>query len=171
MSLDIYKATATVGGDTIEAEYFSFENDIGFNELDLTLWDKITIPFWRIRRWVKDIYRKIRYGFQRMFKGYDNVDIFETFTKFVERYTKILAEYKKTHLSHATTMTNEEWEAIIDKMLYHLHYMDEDNVEQELEKDIPDSWSASPKTISEIMNRHKDEFFKLFSENFYDLWD
>ena len=68
-------------------------------------------------------------------------------------------------------MTNEEWEAIVDEMLYHLHYMDERNVEEELERDVPKDWSPSQRNIDEIMDKHKDEFFKLFSEYFYNLWD
>ena len=68
-------------------------------------------------------------------------------------------------------MTNEEWEDVIDDMLYHLKYMDEWTVIQELEKDIPDDWNASLKTVDEVMDKHKNEFFRLFSEYFYNLWD
>ena len=168
---DEYKAIATVGKDTIEAEYFIFERNLGLNEPKWTLWDKITIPFYRVKRWIRDIYWQVRYGFQRMFKGYDSVDTFETFAKFIERYTKILTEYRKNHVGYVGTMTNEEWEAIIDEMLYHLHYMDENNVDKELSRDVPDNWNASLKTINNIINKHKDEFFKLFSEYFYNLWD
>lgn len=170
---DTHKTTATVGRDTIEAEYHTYERVdwFGINEPKWTLWDKIASPFWKIKRWLKDTYWEIRYGFQRMFKGYDSVDTFETFAKFIERYTKILTEYKKTHVGYAGTMTNEEWEAIIDEMLYHLYYMDEEHVTEELEKDVPEDWGVSQRTIDEVMYKHKDEFFKLFSEYFYNLWD
>ena len=168
-----HKATVTVGKDVIEAEYHTYERVdwFGINEPKWTLWDKITTPFWKIKRWFKDTYWEIRYGFQRMFKGYDSVDTFETFAKFIERYTKILTEYRKYHVGYVGTMTEEEWDGIIDEMLYHLHYMDEHNVESELEKDIPDDWGVSQRTIDEVMVKHKDEFFKLFSEYFYNLWD
>jgi enoyl-[acyl-carrier-protein] reductase (NADH) len=65
----------------------------------------------------------------------------------------------------------EEWDNVIDEMLYHLHYMDEENVIKELEKDVPDEWNASHIVVHEIMNKHKEEFFILFSKYFYDLWD
>jgi len=168
-----HKATATVGRDTIEAEYHTYERVdwFGINEPKWTLWDKITTPFWKIKSWFKDTYWEIRYGFQRMFKGYDSVDTFETFAKFIERYTKILTEYRKYHVGYVGTMTEEEWDGIIDEMLYHLHYMDEHNVEAELERGIPDDWGVSQRTIDEVMEKHKNEFFKLFSEYFYNLWD
>ena len=170
---DEHKATVTVGMDVIEAKYYTYERDNWFeiNESKCLLWDRIVAPFWKIKRWFKDTYWEIRYGFQRMFKGYDSVDTFETFAKFIERYTKILTEYRKTHVSYIGTMTNEEWEAIIDEMLYHLKYMDEETVTKEFEKDVPDNWSASPITVYEVMDKHKNEFFKLFSEYFYNLWD
>lgn len=176
---NVHRATVTVGKDTIEAEYLTFvhsdwwkpDEAKTFNDKLEDFWDVITTPFWRVKRWIKDAYWEVRCGFQRMFKGYDSVDTFETFAKFIERYTKILTEYRKYHVGYVATMTNEEWEAIVDEMLYHLHYMDEQNVEEELERDVPKDWNPSQRNIDEIMERHKDEFFKLFSEYFYNLWD
>lgn len=164
-----HTATATVGRDTIEAEYFEFEyTDLG---IDLNLWDKVTLPYYRIKYKVKNTYWKIRYGFQRMFKGYDDVDTFDTFFRFIERYKKIIKELRNNHYGYPGTMTYKEWDNILDTMLYHLHYMEEDNVVKELEKDVPDNWSVSLKTVNDVMEKHKDEFFKLFSEYFYNLWD
>lgn len=73
-----------------------------------TLWDKITLPLYRFVHKVKNVYWNIRYGFQRMFKGYDNVDVFDTFSKFTDRYSKILAEYRKSHVGYAGAMTLDE---------------------------------------------------------------
>ena len=173
---DFHTATAKVGRDIIEnAEYFTFDFSDWCTSKKMKwyekIWDVITTAFYRTRHKIRDVYWEIRYGFQRMFKGYDSVDCFETFAKFIERYTKILTEYRKTHVGYVGTMTNEEWEAIIDEMLYHLYYMDEEHVIAELEKDTPDDWSASNKTTYEILDKHKDEFFKLFAEYFYNLWD
>ena len=167
-----HKATVTVGMDVIEAEYHTYERVdwFGINE---PLWDKITTPFWKIKSWFKDTYWEIRYGFQRMFKGYDVVDTFATFDKFIERYTKILTEYRKKHCGIPMEFVDseEEWDNVIDEMLYHLRYMDEQTVTEELEKDVPKDWSASSKTVYEVMDKHKDAFFELFSKYFYNLWD
>ena len=172
---EIHVATAKVGEDVIEdAEYFIF--DYNWWPHKSTKWyvrlcDIITTPYYKAKWHIREAYWEIRYGFQRMFKGYDSVDCFETFAKFIERYTKILTDYRKNHVGYVGTMTNEEWEAIIDKMLYHLYYMDEEHITDELEKGVPDNWSASNKTTYEILEKHKNEFFKLFSEYFYNLWD
>lgn len=168
---ETHTATVQVGKDTFEAEYFTFDRSLGLNEPKWTLWDKITLPLYRAKHWIRDTYWEIRYGFQRMFKGYDAVDTFETFYKFTERYSKIFTEYRKKHWGYPGTMTVEEWDAVIDEMIYHLRYMDEEIVTEELERNVPDEWTASGKTVSEVLDKHKDAFFKLFSEYFYHLWD
>ena len=173
---DFHVAAAKVGRDVIEnAEYFTFDHSDWWKPKEMgkleKLWDVITTPYYKTKWWLKETYWEVHYGFERMFKGYDSVDTFETFAKFIERYTKILTELRKCHYGYPGTITNEEWENILDEMIYHLHYMDEETVIEELEKDVPNDWNASGKTVSEIMDKHKDEFFKLFSEYFYHLWD
>ena len=172
----IYKNNVEIGGEIFDQiEYMDYSDSADrFREmmdLKLTLWDKITIPFCRIKHIAKDLYWNIRYGFQRMFKEYDCVDTFETYYKFIKRYHKILTEYKKNKYGYPTSMTEEQWDNIIDEMIVHLYYMDETNVTKELEKDMEDGWSPSLETTYNIMNVHKDKFFKLFSEHFYSLWD
>ena len=139
---EVHTATATVGKDTIEAEYFIFDHSDWwpikepktFKDKLENLWDIITTPYYKAKWWIREAYWEVRYGFQRMFKGYDYVDTFETFAKFRERYIKILTDYRKHHVGYCAYMTEEEWDAIVDQMIYHLHYMDEETVVNELEK-------------------------------------
>lgn len=179
---EAHYATATVGRDTIEnVEYIVFDHSDWWKPKEIKtfkdalekIWDVITTPFYRIKNKTRDIYWEIRYGFQRMFKGYDSVDTFETFYKFIERYTKILTEYRNKHwgIPMEFIESEEEWDNVIDEMLYHLHYMDEETVIDELEKDVPDDWSVSHITVYEVLNKHKDAFFELFSKYFFDFWD
>lgn len=172
MNTIYHKKEITIAGETITAEYFETNLDFKVERNRLSvLWYNITLPFYRFKHKIRDIYWEIRYGFQRMFKGYDYVDTFGLCDKFIDRYYKILTEYKKNLHGHPAHMTEEEWNNIIDQMLFHLYYMDEDHIDEELGKDVPDSWIPTWKTTGEIMEHHKNEFFKLFSEHFYDLWD
>lgn len=174
-----HKAIATVGKDTIEAEYFTFDHSDWlpkkeiktFKDVLEKIWDVITTPYYKAKWWIRETYWEIRYGFQRMFRGYDYVDTFETFAKFTERYGKILKRLRANHCGHPYELTEEKWDEILDEMIYHLKYMDEETVVQELERDVPDDWSASYKTVSAIMDKHKDAFFELFSKYYYHLWD
>jgi hypothetical protein len=172
---EFHTATAKVGKDIIEnAEYFTFDYNWWppkSTKWYYELWNTITTPYYKAKWWLKETYWEIRYGFERMFKGYDSVDTFETFAKFIERYTKILTDLRKCHYGYPGNITEEEWDNILDEMIYHLHYMDEETVTEELEKNVPDDWSASNKTTYEILEKHKNEFFKLFSEHFFSLWD
>jgi hypothetical protein len=173
---DFHTAIAQVGKDIIEnAEYFTFDHSDWWEPKKMKwfekVWDVITTPYYKAKWKIKDTYWEVRYGFERMFKGYDSVDTFETFAKFIERYTKILKDLRNCHYGYPGNISEEEWDTILDEMIYHLHYMDEETVTEALEKDVPDDWVASSKTAYEIMDKHKREFFKLFSEYFYDLWD
>lgn len=162
-----------IGGEKIIAEFFEHDNDYDCLKLtdNSSVWHKIILPFRRLKYKVENLCWKIRYGFERMFKGYDSVDTFEIFSTFIDRYQKILTEYKKSHWGCPVSMSQEEWENIIDEMLFHLYFMDEDNVDKELDNDVPDSWIPTHVTVDKIMNGHKDKFFKLFSKYFYNLWD
>ena len=172
---ETYKATVQIGRDIIEAEYFTFADSdfLKFKEESKLekFWDIITTPYYKSKHIINKVYWGCRYGFERMFKGYDSVDTFKTFAKFVERYTKVLKEFRNHHWGYPSNLTADEWNNILDEMVYHLHYMDEDNAREEFEKDVPDDWTVSIKTLNNVMEMHKDEFFKLFSEYFYCLWD
>lgn len=134
------------------------------------LWLGVKSRLWLNSR-IRDVCWEIRYGFERMFKGYDSVDTFETYAKFIERYQKILLEYKKNHLWYPTGMSESEWEDIVDEMIRHLRYMDENNVIEELCKGMPKDYVPDYNVVDDIAHKHKDEFFNLFSKYFYHLWD
>ena len=164
----------TINNETIkDVKFTSYEDIWQDNPLrpKWTFWDKITIPFYRGRQIISDTYYRIRRGFQRMFKGYDDYDVFELFSGFISRYNKILTDYRKTHYGYPADLTEEKWDAIIDEMLHHLKFMDETYVEDSLCEGMPEHWLPDNMVVYEIMKRHKDEFFKLFSKYFYNLWD
>ena len=136
-----------------------------------SFWDSIKYFPWRLGFKIKNLYYQVKYGFQRMFRGYDDTELFNMDMTFIDRYLKILKDFRKNHCGYPPSITNEQWDDILDEMIKHLSLMTEDNVETELKKGMPDSFKPDYKTVNEITNRHKDEFFKLFSKWFYNLWD
>lgn len=171
MSIERITKTVTIDGTTFEVEYLNF--GLGDNPFGLkwTLWDKITIPFYRLKSIVSDYYWQVRYACQRMFKGYDCTETFEMFDNFIKRYRKILKDYKAHHWGYPGELTPKEWEAIIDRMIYCLDMMDEHYIEKLLLEDMSPIYTVSSKSTYEIMTKYKNEFFQMFSEWFYDLWD
>ena len=171
MSIERIIKNVTIGGTTFEVEYINFRTEDHPFDFKWTLWDKITIPFYRLKSKIKDYYRQVRYAFQRMFKGYDCTETFELFSNFIDRYRKILKDYKKHHWGHPGELEEEEWETIIDRMIYCLDMMDESYVKKLLLEDMSSVYIVSPKSTYEIMTKYKNEFFQMFSKWFYDLWD
>ncbi len=138
---------------------------------------------WRGKYWYKNI-KEIPLYFRLMHHlikhGYDEYATWETFNWFIDTMKEILTYYRNHHDGYPIAPNfNEllqeelevEYDKDLDEMIYHLHYMDEHNVKDELSKGMPEGWIPSSITVYEIMERHKDEFFKLFSKYFYDLWD
>lgn len=171
MDVKSIKKDVKVDGQTMEVEYLNF--DVGDNPFGIhwTLWDKITIPFRRIKGRLEDKYWQVKYAFQRMFRGYDDTETFEMFSNFISRYKKILTQYRKNHWGYPTDLTEEQWDAIVDRMIHCLDMMDELYVKKILCKDMPEGYVPDCNTVYEINRRYKDEFFQMFSEWFYNLWD
>lgn len=44
---------------------------------------------------IQNLYDKIKYGFQRMFRGYDDNELFNMDITFVDRYLKLLKDFRK----------------------------------------------------------------------------
>lgn len=144
-----------------------------FKDIEWTLWDKIALPFYKFKRASKDCWYNFKRMCERIKDGYDARDVFSLDYNFVIKYEKILKDFRKYNNGIPNGLTEHEWNKILDEMIYHLHYMDENNIEEELQyyvKDEKESYIVIGTTIYEIMEEHRDEFFKLFSKYFYNLW-
>lgn len=134
------------------------------------IWFYITLPFHKLKQLYWYIHRNVKFGFQRMFRGYDNADAYEFFSNFVDRNYKLLKHFKKHTWGYPANLTEKEWDNILEEMIQHLYMMDEWNVIESLKSGMPEDYKVDYKSVYEIMGRHKDEFFKLFSKHFYSLW-
>lgn len=103
--------------------------------------------------------------------GYDEYATWETFNWFIDTMKLILPQYKN-HMGVPVVIDNyseekadeneTKWYSIIDRMVELLDLMDEQNVRYE---DTDYKWQLTE------MDAAKDEFFKLFSKYFYNLWE
>lgn len=126
--------------------------------------------FNRIKNTFWNIYRTIKFGLQRMFRGYDDSDSYDFLHNFIDRNYKVLNHFYKTHKSYPFELTEKQWDNILQDMCKHLYMMDEYNVRKYLKSGMPEGWEPADDTIYEIMIRHKNELFDLMKEHFYDLW-
>ena len=103
--------------------------------------------------------------------GYDEYAKWETFDWFIVTMKSILQHYKSNHHGYpvisfddaeAQEKYEKKYDADIARMLDLLDEMDEDNPKYDLMEYMKKY---------EAINMAKDEFFKLFAEYFYCLWD
>ena len=133
---------------------------------------------WRGRYWYKNI-KRIPLYFKLMHHlikyGYDEYANWETFDWFIDTMKEILTNYRKNHCGYPIFNVaimednSKEFDQLcakydndIDRMINLLDAMDEHS---EQYKDV----SRVEKHYEMI--KAKDEFFQLFANYFYDLWD
>ena len=134
----------------------------------------------RGKNWWRNL-RDIPIFFQRIFftlkHGYSPVAQFETFEWFIDVMKEVLINYRYNRMGSPVVIDNffdvkeenpndvvneEAYNAILDRMIVLLDLMDENN---QLYNDM--DWKDADKKKEDA----KNEFFKLFSEQFYGLWD
>ncbi len=130
------------------------------------------------RYWYKNI-KNIPLYFKLMHHlikhGYDEYATWETFDWFIDTMKEILTTYRKNHNGYPVfnvalmdddskefKAIREKYDGDIDKMIDLLDAMDE-NSERYANKLHSEKHN--------LMNAAKYEFFKLFAQYFYDLWD
>ena len=126
---------------------------------------------------LRDIPIFIKRIFFTLKHGYSPVAQFETFEWFMDVMKEILTNYRYNRMGspviidnffdvkeeNSNDVVNEEaYNAILDRMIVLLDLMDEHN---QLYNDM--DWKEADKKKEDA----KNEFFKLFSEQFYGLWD
>ena len=126
---------------------------------------------------LKDIPMFIKRIFFVLKHGYSPVAQWEIYEWFMSVMKEILTNYRYNRMGSPVVIDNffdvkeensndvvneEEYNAILDRMIVLLDLMDEHN---QLYNDM--DWKEADKKKEDA----KNEFFKLFSEQFYGLWD
>ena len=126
---------------------------------------------------LKDVPVFIKRIFFTLKHGYSPVAQWETFEWFMDVMKDILTNYRYNRMGSPVVIDNffdvkeenpndvvneEAYNAILDRMIVLLDLMDEHN---QLYNDM--DWKEADKKKEDA----KNEFFKLFSEQFYGLWD
>lgn len=116
----------------------------------------------------------IKYRFQRAFRGWADCDTWDMDFWFMEVVKPMLQHFRDTHDGYPGDLTEESWNVILDRMIFLLTEMDEDTCSQQNAL-----WKGKDKDkaferemdIRKYRDACKDEFFRLFSKYFYNLWD
>ena len=108
--------------------------------------------------------RNFRWWLQRGKRGWSECDSWNIDTWFMNVMLPMLTSYRKHHIGYPGFFHSvDEWNEVLDRMIYLL---------KEMKKD--DFTAGGINNIMEAYNYRNDcknEFFALFSEYFYNLWD
>lgn len=117
----------------------------------------------RLLRHMKNLSRNIKFLFQKIFIGFSDKELFEFDTTVAKFLLPRLIRFRKITISYPSNLNNcEEWEDILDEIIYALSYVSH--------RDDPISFdmasSVSPKEEFERVNAG----LKLLGQYFMDLW-
>lgn len=144
---------------------------VHYPEVNWTLWDKITMPFYRARNFFRDKWWDFRKRCQRFKRGFAWSDVWDMDIWFISTAKSMLEHLLKKHCGHPCNIKNEEWETILHEMTDCLELMCEDKAQDYLGIAEDDYSLESYKKVRELMEEKKNRFFELFSKWFFNLWD
>lgn len=131
--------------------------------------------FWGIPNRIGDLKRGIKWGFQRIFRGYDDRAYWSLCSYLTEIILPVLKEYRKNKvgipmldgMENKTWEEQEaEWDKIVDKMIcsFQIIYDDENCLEIDgTNYDAPDWFKKENETVKEGL--------ELFAKYFRGLWN
>ena len=132
---------------------------------------------WKIR----EVYWQLYYAWQRAWRGYDAVDVFDLGFSFVERMPFLLREFKKYNDAlfpdidnpERLSLTKEETDAVLDEMIFYFENCNEYVVYKRLygvepfeDEYLHGRW----KSAGEEYKRCWNEAMRLFSKWSMCLW-
>ncbi len=112
---------------------------------------------------LKHTYYELKYAWQRAWRGYDDAMVFNIDYSFVGLYKEILGDFKENLHGYPGTMTEEEWDGILNEMTTHLDHM----YDYHYDYDKP-RFNIDYEDF--IYQCHTEKFFKLFAQYFDCLW-
>lgn len=126
----------------------------------------------------------IKFKMQKVQRGYSDIDVWNIHSWFLNTIVPMLKQLKETHMGYPCGMTSEEWEQILDKMIFCFTEANEETCSQKNEyqlefdnmfncknKDILNDYTNREIEIDKYMKKNLDEGLDLFKQYFYDLWD
>lgn len=147
------------------------------------------IYIWKNIKWY---YYEVKNAIHRMFYGYDDSDTGNIDNWFLDIVPNMLQRLRDSHWGHPCNMTEEEWEKILDDMIFYFKESDERTCSKQ-EKDFDwkphseleamtkeeqiqyninrSNWYEDCMKIGKYRDEMKDKGFELFAKYFWNLWD
>ena len=134
---------------------------VNWEEIKDKVQDATPSFYWRIHHKIADFFRFFKYKYQILTRGYDDPSVWSVdvaIAKFALPRLKHLRTY--THSYPGLDVNEEQWNDILDKMIYSMQWATKCYFDEETSK-FP--------TVEE--NVRIQEGFDLFGKYFMHLWD
>jgi len=126
--------------------------------------DNLVYYFWDCPiEWLKDLPRRIKHGFQKLYKGYGDNETWSLDYEIAKFTYKRLKRFKELDNGHPGDLTWEEWDKCLDKMIKAFSFFIR---EQKGKIDYSD---YSPEQYKKLWAKHQ-KGFELFGKYFNSLW-
>jgi hypothetical protein len=113
---------------------------------------------------------EIKYAFQRMFRGYGDDETFSLDYAFIEKYTKILKQFRTYQHSYPARFESyDEWAKVLDEMISYFELSDEHSdyyCHEDFEYVYEDY-----RHNEQLAHYYKHKAIEMFVQYFDDLWD
>ena len=129
--------------------------------------------FW-YNSWLRTKFYNLKRRIQWFKRGWADSDTFSIDYWFTDRIVPMLTYLRDNLHGHPAELTEEEWREILRELIFYAERMDEDYWWDHYVKEMGgyDNVSAEQiRLISKKTDEYKDNFFELFSEWFFHLWD
>lgn len=114
--------------------------------------------------------RQLKWRCQRFLRGWADEDAWDIDWWFIKTLSPMLKKFKEDNDGNPFKLSEEEWDKILDDMIYYLEGMNEDGAVNQLYGEGANLTVDNYKEISNHMATSKEKFFELFVQYFYDLW-
>ena len=121
---------------------------------------------------IKNVYWNTRDKIQKIIRGYSDTDINELFQWFIDTMRPMIKQFRKTTQTFSLLCSDKkEWDKILKEMDNCLYMMEKQHVIDYYGYKYDNLTVEQGKKIRQEMEKNKDNFFDLFKEYFYDMWN
>lgn len=151
-----------------------------------SLWDKFILhPLMEWLRWIiynlpdvpRDFYRKCKRGYQRAYRGWSDEDLWGFDDYLTNIILNGLKQFKNHHCSFPPNITMEEWNRILDSMIWTFEVNKKFREDSWLLMPL-DGWSKEEqerlKSFHLMTKEETQKYYvgwHLFQRYYFDLWD
>lgn len=136
-----------------------------------TLWDSITLPFYRAGYRIESMWGNFRSRCQRFRRGYAWTDVWNMNQWFIDTVRPMLEHLLKHHSGYPGNMSPGQYDEELSEMIECLRLMDEENAKEYCRFQEDNISMGAIQKYEDVMEKSKKRFFYLFEKNFWSLWD